>query len=45
MTVLDDRGWNEYGPPDKWERTSVDEIEAVPSIGWTGHREPLSTRP
>lgn len=28
LTLLDDRGWGVHGPPDIWQRASVEEIEA-----------------
>lgn len=28
LTLLDDRGWGASGPPDIWDRTSVEDIEA-----------------
>lgn len=26
MTLLDDRGWGEHGPPDLWQQTTFEEI-------------------
>lgn len=26
VTLLDDRGWGEHGPPDLWQQTTVEEI-------------------
>ncbi|HET7385904.1 MAG TPA: hypothetical protein VFJ19_04485 [Nocardioidaceae bacterium] len=28
LTLLDDRGWGAHGPPDIWQRTSVEDVEA-----------------